>query len=256
MFVEPLKNKTTDAVIEAFKKIFERTSLRTQRIQSDAGGEFASAKFKKFMKGHGIIYNTTRNPDTKASICERSIRTLKGRIFKYLNHINSFRYIDKLDDFVKAYNNTYHSTIKMAPSAVNDCNILQVYKNTRLSQRIPAKKQRSKVKVGDYVRISKDKNLFSKGYEANWTLEVFKVKTIVKRNPIVYRIVDLQDEEIKGTFYEAEVQKVIFDENAARAIEKIIKQRGRGKTLQYLVKWAGYNKSFNSWIYANTVTSI
>lgn len=85
---------------------------------------------------------------------------------------------------------------------------------------------------------------------------MFKVKTIVKRNPIVYRIVDLQDEEIKGTFYEAEVQKVIFDESAARAIEKIIKQRGRGKTLQYLVKWSGYDKSFNSWVYANTVTSI
>lgn len=167
MFVEPLKNKTTDVVIEAFKKIFERTSLRPERIQSDSGGEFASAKFKKFMKGHGIIYNTTRNPDTKASICERSIRTLKGRIFKYLNHINSFRYIDKLDDFVKAYNNTYHRTIKMAPSAVNDCNILQVYKNTRLAQRIPQKKQRSKVKVGDYVRITKDKNVFAKGYEPN-----------------------------------------------------------------------------------------
>lgn len=217
MFVEPLQCKTTDVVIEAFKKIFERTTLRPERIQSDPGGEFKSAKFKKFMKGHGIIYNTTRNPDTKASICERSIRTLKGRITKYLNHINSFRYIDKSDDFVNAYNNSYHRSIRMAPSVVNDCNILQVYKNIRLAQRIPKKKRRAKVKVGDYVRISKEKLIFSKGYDPSWTLEVFRVKTIVKRNPIVYRLIDLQGEEIKGTFYETEVQKIIFDEDAARA---------------------------------------
>lgn len=246
MFVEPLLNKATESVIAAFKKIFERTVVRPDRVQSDQGKEFNSAKFKKFLKENGIIYNTTSNPDTKAAVCERSIRSLKQKIFKYLTHANSFTFIDKLDDFVKAYNNGYHRTIKMAPSAVNDRNILQVYRNTRESQRIPAKNSRAKVKVGDYVRITKYKNVFAKGYDKNWTQECFRVKTIVKRDPIVYRIVDLEGEEIKGTFYEAEVQKVIFDENAARAIEKIIKQKGRGKNLQYLVRWSGYGNKFNS----------
>lgn len=239
MFVEPLKRKTTESVIEAFKKILERSKIRPVRTQSDQGKEFTSGKFRKFMKDNGIIYNTTNNPDTKAAICERSIRSLKSRIFKYLTHTNSLTFIDKLDDFVKAYNSSYHSTIKMAPIDVNDRNILQVYENITDSQRLPKKnkKKRSKVKVGDYVRISKFKNVFAKGYLKNYTEEVFKVKVVVRRNPIVYRLVDLNNEEIKGIFYEPEVQKLIFDETAARAIEKIIKQKGKGKNLQYLVRW-------------------
>lgn len=256
MFVEPLKLKTTATVIEAFKKVFTRTDLRPNRVSSDSGGEFNSKKFKKFLKDNGIIYNTTNNPDTKAAICERSIRTLKTRIFKYLSYANSYTFIDKLDDFVKAYNNSYHRSIKMTPSQVNDGNILQVYENIKDSQCSPMRQKRAKVKVGDYVRITKYKNVFTKGYECNFTEEVFKVKTVVPRKPIVYRIVDLQGEEVEGTFYEQEVQKIIFDETAARAIEKIIKQKGKGKNLQYLIRWRGYNKAFDSWIYANTVTSI
>lgn len=205
---------------------------------------------------------TTSNPDVKASMAERSIRTLKQKIFKYLTHAHTFTFIDKLDEFVDAYNNTRHSTIKMCLSEVNDRNILQVYKNIKQSQRIPVKKirpkvkARPKVKVGDYIRISKSKNIFAKGYEQSWCIEVFRVKTIVKRSPIVYRIEDLDGEEIKGTFYEPEIQKVIFDVTAERAIEKIIKQRKQGKDLQHLVKWAGWPSKFNSWISAKTISSI
>lgn len=256
MFVEPLLRKTTEAVIAGFKKILQRAPYPPERVQSDQGKEFDSSKFKKFMKDNGIIYNTTSNPDVKASIAERSIRTLKQKIFKYLTHANTLTFVDKLDEFVKAYNNTRHRTIKMCPSEVNDQNILQVYKNIKQSQNIPAKKVRPKVKVGNYVRISMSKNVFAKGYEKNWTVEVFRVKTIVKRRPVVYRIEDLDGEEIKGTFYEAEIQKIIFDETAERAIEKIIKQQKRGKDLQYLVKWVGWPNKFNSWISAKTISKI
>lgn len=115
MFVEPLTRKTPESVIEAFKKIFARTPLRPQRCQSDSG--FIAGKFKKFLKDNDIIFNTTLNPDTKAGIVERSIRTLKNKIYKYLTYTNSFTFIDKLEDIVKSYNNGYHTTIKMAPSA-------------------------------------------------------------------------------------------------------------------------------------------
>lgn len=254
--MEPLKRKTTGAVTAAFKRVFTKTTRRPVHVRTDKGTEFCSREFRKFMKESDITFSTTQNPDIKCSIAERSIRTIKTKLFKYLSYKNTFRYIDVLDDVVDAYNNTYHTTIKMCPSQVNEKNILQVYSNMQESQHIPAKKKRPKLKVGDHIRITKTKGVFEKGYFPNFTQEVFKVKSIAKRNPIVYYIEDLEGEEIEGTFYEMEVQKIKFDEGAAQAIEKIIKQRKVGKTIQYYVKWAGYDSKFNSWIDAKTVTPI
>lgn len=258
MFVEPLKRKTTEAVIEAFKKIFERTEVRCERLQTDKGGEFDSKKFREFMKLNNINFNVTNNPDTKACIAERSLRTLKGRIYKYLTYANTFRYIDVLDDIVHAYNNSYHRTIKMAPVEVNDKNILQVYRNISASQMTKKlkKPKKPKFKVGDYVRITKDKNVFGKGFTPNFTEELFRITSVSLRTPVVYYIEDLAGEEITGTHYEAELQKVIRDEGAAQAIEKIIKQRRRGKTVQYFVKFRGYPKKFNCWINSSSIVSI
>lgn len=210
------------------------------------------------MKENGIIYNTTNNPDTKASICERSIRTLKGRIFKYLTHNNTFTFIDKLKEFVNAYNNSYHRTIKMPPTSVNERNVLQVYRNIKDSQantkRSGSKRKKIRIKAGDYVRITKSKNVFAKGYTKNFTSEVFRIKSVIHRDPVVFRIVDLDGEEIKGVFYEPEVQKIIFDEAADKLMEKIIKQRGKGKNLQYLIRWRNYGYKFDSWVNANSIS--
>lgn len=255
LFVEPLKRKTTEAIIEGFRCIFKKTRRRCERLRTDKGGEYNSRKFRAFMKENEIIYSNTQNPETKCSIAERCVKTVKHKIFKYLSYTKAYRYVDVLDDIVKAYNNGYHRTIKMAPSEVNEKNILQVYRNIKDSQKMPQKK-RPKLKVGDYVRLSKSKTEFQKSYLPIWTQEVFKVKSIANRNPVVYYVQDLSGEELKGTFYEPELQKINFDEGAARSIEKIIKQRTKAKTLQYLVKWRSYPDKFNSWINADTVSSI
>ena len=72
-------------------------------------------------------------------------------------------YIDKLDDIVSKYNNTYHSTTKMKPVDV------------KLSTYIDFNKENPKFKVNDHVRISKYKNLFAKGCVPNWSDEVFVI---------------------------------------------------------------------------------
>lgn len=258
MFVEPLKDKTTTSAVKGFERILQRTELRPIRVQSDHGKEFDSNIFRKFMKNNDIAFNTTNNPDIKASICERSIRTLKGHIYKFLTYNDTFRFIDNLQDFVLAYNNTYHRTIKMSPSSVNETNILQVYKNTRRTQENDCKKKRRKRKpkfcVGDYVRITKEKNVFAKGYTKNYTEETFKIKTVIRRTPVVYRLIDLSGEEITGTFYEQELQRISFDESAPKVVYKIIKQRGTGKNLQYFVRYRNYPPSFDTWINASSLT--
>ena len=62
------------------------------------------------------MYST--NNEGKSVIAERFIKTLKNKIYKYMTSMSKNVYIDKLDDIVNKYSNTYHSTIKMKPVAV------------------------------------------------------------------------------------------------------------------------------------------
>ena len=55
----------------------------------------------------------------KSVVAERFIRTLKNKIYKYMNSVPKNVFIDKLDDIVDKYNNTYRSTIKIKPADVN-----------------------------------------------------------------------------------------------------------------------------------------
>ena len=73
-------------------------------------------------------------------------------------------YIDKLDDIVDEYNDTYHKTTKMKPIDVKD--------NTYIDFEKEVNNKDPKFKVGDFVRISKYKNIFAKGYIPNWSEEV------------------------------------------------------------------------------------
>ena len=102
-------------------------------------------------------------------------------------------------------------------------------------------KKDPKFKIGDYVRISKYKNIFSKCYLPNWSEEIFIINKVKNTVPWTYLINDLNGEEIKGSFYEKELQKT--DQKEFR-IEKVIKKKGN----KLYVKWKGYDNSFNRWI--------
>ena len=100
-----------------------------------------------------------------------------------------------------------------------------------------------KFKVGEKVRISKYKrNIFDKGYTPNWTEELFIIDKIQYTNPMTYELKDLNNEEIKGSFYEPELLKAKQD---VFRIDKVIRRDYKKK--QALVKWKGYSDDFNSW---------
>ena len=98
-----------------------------------------------------------------------------------------------------------------------------------------------KCSIGDNVRTTKMKNLFDKIYTQWWTEEVFKISKIQLTIPVTYKITDYNGEEIHGSFYEQELQKI--SEGKFR-MEKVLKIQG----VKCLVKWMGYPKSFNSCI--------
>ena len=140
-------------------------------------------------------------------------------------------YFDVLGDIVNKYNNTVHRTVKMKPIDVKD--------NTYIDSKKEVNDKDPKFKIGDHVRISKYKNIFTKGYTPNWSEEVFVVNNIKNTIPWTYVINDLNGAEIIGTFYEKELQKTNQKEFR---IEKVIKRKGD----KLYVKWKGYNNSFNS----------
>ena len=141
-------------------------------------------------------------------------------------------YIDKLDDIVNEYNNTYHRTIKMKPVDVKD--------NTDIDFKKKVNDKDPKFKVGNHVRISKYKNIFTKGYTPNWSGEVFVVSKIKNTVPWTYVVTNLNGGEIIGTIYEKELQTTNQQEF------RIEKFKRKGDKLY--VTWKGYASSFNTWI--------
>ena len=103
----------------------------------------------------------------KSVVAERFIRTLKNKLYKHMTATGKNVYYDVSDDVVNKYNNTKHSTIKMKPKDVKNDN-KRVYIDEH-------NEKDSRFKVGDRVRISKFKNIFTKGYTPNWIREIFIV---------------------------------------------------------------------------------
>ena len=117
-----------------------------------------------------------------------------------MTSISKSVYIDKLDDIFNKYDNTYHRTIKMEP--------VDLKSNTYINSSKEINDKDPKFKIGDTVRISKYKNIFTKGHVLNWPEEVFVLKKFEQTMPWTYFIADFNGEDIVGTFYKRELGKV------------------------------------------------
>lgn len=263
-WVEPLRDKTVHEVTKAFKRIFERSERRSPVcLQTDKGKEFVGKELQTFLQQRDIRFRVTRNPDIKAAIVERFNRTLKERMWRYFTHRNTRRYIDVIQQFVDAYNHAKHSSIKMQPAAVTLHNAdvaLENMTNASMRQREKRRFTTVKYKCGDYVRISRTKGTFEKGYERNWSEEIFRITKVTSRQGIrIYELSDLEGELIDGFFYTEEITPVHekrMTENKDFKIDRIIRTKGRGAKKQLFVSWVGYPSKFNSWIPATNAHDI
>ena len=152
-WVVPLKDKKGVSIVTAFQSILKQSNRIPNKIWVDKGSEFYNASFKKCLQDNDIVIYSTHN-EGKSVVAERFIRTLKSKIYKHMTSISKNVYIDKLDDIVDEYNNTYHNTIKKKPIDVKD--------NTYINTDKEINNKNPKFKVGDHVRISKYKNILLK----------------------------------------------------------------------------------------------
>ena len=245
-WVEPVTNKTGERVAEALNKVLDEA--RCFALQTDKGKEFYNEKVASLLRRRDIKHFSTENETIKASIVERFNRSLRVRLHRGMTARGTERFLHVLSDTVNAYNESYNDSIGMTPNEVNDSNRERVFQrlDTR-RKKLPLTKYPPRLKVGDLVRITKARGAFERGFTPNWTREVFTIVRVWgEREPTRYTIVDYNGEEIKGTFYQQELQRV--NEPEQYAIEKVLNTRKRRGRKEFLVKWMGYPESFNSWV--------
>ena len=202
---------------------------------------FLSKEMQQFFKDNNVkIYHT--NSHLKAVVSERFNRSLTELMMKEFVKNNNTVWYNILPKLIKIYHNRYHSTIKMKPIEVNKSNEKYIKENIYTYDKTS---KNPKFKVNDLVRISlKRRDIFDKlSSNIKWSEELFKIHSINKSNVITYKIKDLNDNIIYGTFYEKELQKT-KNTSEVYIIEKIIRKNKN----KYLVKWRGYSNDFNSWI--------
>jgi hypothetical protein len=114
-----------------------------------------------------------------------------------------------------------------------------------------------KLRVDQHVSISKAKMRFAKGGDQNYTTEIYKIKKVIYRTPHpAYELKDLDETLIEGQFYREELSPVRISESTEYKIDKIIDQRIRAGIREFLVRWKGYSKAFDSWVPASSVRNI
>ena len=251
-FCVPLKNKTALSILNALKEIISKSGRTPEKIWTDQGAEFKNKDMISWCKANKITLYSTYG-DSKSVVAERFIRTIKTKIQMQMTETKNKNWVKILPELVNNYNNTKHSTIKMTPTEGskpdNESSVL-----SNILKKPIIKQPKRMFKVGDNVRISKIKQTFAKGYEANWTFEVFTVDQVLSTVPITYKLKDFNGDPIEGSFYKQELQKTTVPEHYE--IEKIIETRKVGKKKQVFVKWLGWPSKFSMWIDESQITDI
>lgn len=273
-----LKSKSPVEVSHALKDIFDNERKPKFALRSDAGMEFCGVAVQKLLNQNNIKHIIARNV-SKANYSERCIKSIRTRIFKYFIHRHSHRWIDVLPKITHSYNNSIHRSIACKPVEITteneNCSRIEQYlirhnldSYGRHKGRLKSTKSTSKggisrtkhsvsplYKVGQLVRISTLKHIFAKEYHFKWSREIFKISKVFIRDSStpVYRISDMSDDPVIGTFYQSELSPAYEPDDGMYAVEKVLKSRGRGKNKQYLVKWHLYGDKHNSWVHASTL---
>lgn len=246
VFTKALKTKNSGEVTEAFRDILDTSGRVPWKIRSDKGKEYLNSQFQKLLKERGIDHILTQN-ETKASLAERVIQTLKGRIYKYFTEKETFHWTDILQNVTDAYNASYHRGIGTSPSSVDKEAEDGIWKRnfpTRFKERKPFDLEPDQV-----VRLSRLKRPFERFYDIKWTGELFRITNRFYQDDLAkYKVKDFLNRPIEGSFYREEVEPYDVGPNTEYKIEKVLRRRVRNGRREILVRWKLWPPEFDSWI--------
>lgn len=228
-----LKTKKGEEVAAAASKIFAQNSPNLLHV--DRGREFYNKHFEALVKKHNIKMYSTFSA-VKASIVERFNRTLKQRMFKEFTSRGSRDWITILPALIDDYNNSMHRTIGMTAAQAD------AHPSRVTLKHDVVKTRKIKFHVGDKVRISVYKGVFTKGYLPNWSTEIFTIIKVNKTTPSTFILQDYTGSPIAGGFYAEEIRKTMLPDDYL--VEKVIRTKGR----RVFVRWLGFTDEHNCWI--------
>ena len=136
-WIIPLKDEEGIIITSFFQKMLDKSNHRKanskgrkpNKIRVDKDSEFYYRSMKSWLQENDIEIYSTHN-EGKFVVSERFIRTFNDKIYKYMTYISKNVYVNKLDDLVNEYNNTYHSTIKIKPVEVRSNTYINSSKET------------------------------------------------------------------------------------------------------------------------------
>ena len=178
------------------------------RFASDKGNEFATthpAIFRILVDKFGMLVYKLGGAH-KASMAERFIRTIKTRIERHFSENHTFRWVDVLQKLSEAINNTVNRSIGIPPNAVTAENRGEIFERLYGSKQLPPL---CRFSVGDKVRLPMSKNIFQKGYEANWTKELYEISRVYNDGTVCYYTVKTNEgEPLTRKYYTEELNLV------------------------------------------------
>ena len=240
-WVVSLKSKWGMAMRDALRHLLENEPIqrRPMKLQTDQGKEFYNQHMKRLLDQYGIHHYSTQG-ETKAAVAEQFNCTLKELTHKYMTAHNTLKYLDALPQLLARYNHCIHSSIDMAPADVNRHSNgvvwRQLYKptvpsnpyNFRPGDFVTTSKLLGKDKRQGAFRVKSAKGVCLRGV-TDWARSLYDGVNC-------YHLEDWLGWQVKGGFYEPQLQKVKGLPNHWRVAKKL-KYKGRGPRWQVLVNW-------------------
>uniref|UniRef100_A0A914HAS4 Integrase catalytic domain-containing protein n=1 Tax=Globodera rostochiensis TaxID=31243 RepID=A0A914HAS4_GLORO len=194
-----------EEMLEAFKQLVDQMPMVPHRIFSDKGTEFKNKLLKEFFKDHEIEKHEPVHSSFKASIAERAIRNVKQRIYRYFAEKQTMNWVDTVQEIVDGINRSPSRVHGMRPIDVNFSNAQRVW-NRMYRRPMPDSKGPPRFHKDEFVRMSREKGQFEKGYLPNYGDEILEVDEVLKKvRPVRYKLRDDKGEKFRGSFYGQEL---------------------------------------------------
>ncbi|KAE8737535.1 hypothetical protein FOCC_FOCC017001 [Frankliniella occidentalis] len=256
IYVEPLQDKSAREVVRGMKNIFAKLPEKVTVVRSDRGAEWKSSAYLKLLRDNGMRAQYASN-ESHAALSERSIKTVFGRLFRFMTYGNTSTYLPALQKIVSGINGTPHAYTGVAPSAYDPrVHLYPTWERTVLKHRPAFAKEmgkKYKFQIGDRVRVSLSHDAMSKGYAGYYSRAYFFVTARSPGPPKTYRIANIENEPVAGEFYQEELQLVRDREDQSYPVDSVHSKRTVRGVKEALVSFKGWPRNHRVWIPASAI---